>query len=88
MCSIREQYDPCYHLACDTIDDVSAEALDVNVDAIAYAIYNVASTTEAVNGVAGVEPKGTTPSEVVFDGPQGTFLGGGGSAVDHLHPAE
>ncbi len=74
-----DQYDPCYHLACDNIDDVSAEALDVNVDAIAYAIYNLAATTEAVNGVVGVEPKGTTPDEVVFDGPQGTFLGGGGA---------
>ena len=80
-----DQYDPCYHLACDTIDNPSETALDVNVDAIAYAIYNVASTTEAVNGVPGVEPKGTTPDEVVFDGPQGTFLGGGGfSAGDSL----
>lgn len=76
-----DQYDPCYHLACDTVDNVSHEAMDVNVDAIAYAIYNVASTSEAVNGVAGVEPKGTTPSEVTFDGPQGTFLGGGGMSA-------
>jgi Zn-dependent M28 family amino/carboxypeptidase len=76
-----DQYDPCYHLACDTIDNVSREAMEVNIDAIAYAIYNVASTTEAVNGVAGVEPKGTTPSEVTFDGPQGTFLGGGGMSA-------
>ncbi|NND74474.1 MAG: M20/M25/M40 family metallo-hydrolase [Ilumatobacter sp.] len=73
-----DQFDPCYHLACDTIDNVSEEAIEVNIDAIAYAIYNVAATTEAVNGVPGVEPKGTTPSEVVFDGPQGTFLSGGG----------
>lgn len=80
-----EQYDPCYHIACDTIDNVSAEALDVNVDAIAYAIYNLAATTEAVNGVAGVEPKGTTPDEVEFDGPQGTFLEGGGLSLHGEH---
>ncbi len=80
-----DQFDPCYHLACDTVDNVSVEAVEVNVDAIAYAIYNVAATTEAVNGVVGVEPKGTTPDEVVFDGPQGTFLGGGGfSAGDTI----
>ncbi len=80
-----DQYDPCYHLACDTIDNVSEEALEVNIDAIAYAIYNVASTTEAVNGVPGKTPKGTTPDEVVFDGPQGTFLGGGGmTAGDYI----
>jgi len=69
-----DQYDPCYHLACDTVDNVSVEAIEVNVDAIAYAIYNLAATTEAVNGVEGVEPKGITPDEVVPDGPQGTFL--------------
>ncbi|NNE12770.1 MAG: M20/M25/M40 family metallo-hydrolase [Ilumatobacter sp.] len=81
-----EQFDQCYHLACDTIDNVSAEALDVNIDAVAYAVYNLAATTEAVNGVAGVEPKGITPDEVVFDGPQGTFLnGGGGLSHDHVH---
>jgi Zn-dependent M28 family amino/carboxypeptidase len=69
-----DQYDPCYHLACDTFANVSVEAIEVNVDAIAYAIYNLAATTEAVNGVVGVEAKGITPDEVVPDGPQGTFL--------------
>ena len=69
-----DQYDPCYHLACDTFANVSVEAIEVNVDAIAYAIYNLAATTEAVNGVEGVEAKGITPDEVVPDGPQGTFL--------------
>lgn len=76
-----DQYDPCYHAACDTNLNPSDEALDVNVDAIAYAIYNLAATTEAINGVVGVEAKGTTPDEVVFDGPQGTFLGGGGMSA-------
>ncbi len=82
-----ESFDQCYHLACDTIDNVSAEAIEVNVDAVAYALFNVAATTEAVNGVAGVDPKGTTPDEVTFDGPQGTFLnGGGGLSAGHSHP--
>lgn len=78
-----DQYDPCYHQACDTIDNLSSEALEVNVDAIAYAIFNLAASTEAVNGVVGVEAKGITPDEVVFDGPQGTFLSGGGNSHDH-----
>ncbi|MFW2334099.1 M20/M25/M40 family metallo-hydrolase [Ilumatobacter sp.] len=82
-----DQFDPCYHLACDTIDNVSAEALDVNIDAVAYAVYNLASTTEAVNGVPGIEPKGITPDDVVFDGPQGTFAGGGGLSAGHSHPS-
>ena len=80
-----EQYDQCYHLACDTIDNVSFEALDTNLGAAAYATYVLASTTEAVNGVAGVEPKGTTPGDIELDGPQGSFTGGGGLGHDHDH---
>ncbi|HET6564991.1 MAG TPA: M28 family peptidase, partial [Xanthomonadales bacterium] len=33
-----EQYDPCYHQACDTYDNISLQALDVNSDAIAFVI--------------------------------------------------
>jgi len=47
------QYDPCYHLACDTFDNVSLEALDVNIDAVAYATLKYAMSTEDVNGVRG-----------------------------------
>ena len=32
-----QQYDPCYHLACDTFANVNTAALDNNSDAIAYA---------------------------------------------------
>jgi Zn-dependent M28 family amino/carboxypeptidase len=32
-----QQYDPCYHLACDTFANNSNHALDVNSDAVAYA---------------------------------------------------
>ena len=78
-----DQYDPCYHLACDTFDNVGVEPLEVNIDAVAYAIYNLAATTEAVNGVEGVEPKGITPDEVELDGPQLTFLPGGGGFTPH-----
>ncbi|MEU9577447.1 M28 family metallopeptidase [Streptomyces chilikensis] len=30
-------YDPCYHQACDTLDNISRAALDVNIDVIAHA---------------------------------------------------
>lgn len=84
-----DQYDPCYHIACDTVDNVSVEAMDVNIDAVAYAVFNLAASTEAVNGVAGIDPGGVTPDEVDIDGPQGTFLnGGGGFSLDKLHDAE
>ena len=81
-----EQFDQCYHEPCDTIDNVSREAIEVNVDAIAYAMYNLAASTEAVNGVEGVAVKGTTPEQVELDGPQGTFIDGvndGGLHADH-----
>jgi Zn-dependent M28 family amino/carboxypeptidase len=79
-----EQFDQCYHLACDTIDNVSVEALDVNIDAVAYAMFNVAASTELVNGVPGVKIPGPGPADVELDGPQGTFLDGGGG-LDHAH---
>jgi Zn-dependent M28 family amino/carboxypeptidase len=48
-----EQFDPCYHLACDTFDNISLEALDQNSDAAALAILNYGMNTESVNGVSG-----------------------------------
>lgn len=77
-----EQFDHCYHLACDTIDNVSREALDGDVDAVADAIFDLAASTETVNGVAGKPIPGPGPANVEIDGPQGTFLDGGGG-LDH-----
>ena len=45
-----DQYDPCYHLACDTFDNISLEVLDQNSDAIAHAVMTFAETTSSVNG--------------------------------------
>ena len=45
-----DQYDPCYHLACDTFDNISLEALDQMSDAAAHATLTFAMTTSAVNG--------------------------------------
>jgi Zn-dependent M28 family amino/carboxypeptidase len=43
-------YDPCYHQACDTIDNLSNTALDQMSDAIAHVTLTFAQTTSAVNG--------------------------------------
>ena len=48
-----EQYDPCYHAACDTFANRSDRALDVNADAIAYAVLQYAMNTQEVNGQRG-----------------------------------
>jgi Zn-dependent M28 family amino/carboxypeptidase len=48
-----DQYDPCYHLACDTFDNINLNAYDVNSDAVAFATLQYAMNTESVNGVRG-----------------------------------
>jgi Zn-dependent M28 family amino/carboxypeptidase len=52
------QYDPCYHIACDTYANVNLHALDVNSDAIAFAVLQYGMSTEDINGEHG---KGNFP---------------------------
>ena len=46
-------YDPCYNLACDTFANNNDIALDVNADAVAFAVLKYAMSTEDVNGEKG-----------------------------------
>jgi hypothetical protein len=48
-----QQYDPCYHLGCDDIDNLSMTALDQMSDAAAHATISLAQSTEAINGKRG-----------------------------------
>ena len=48
-----EQYDPCYHLACDTYNNISLHALDVNSDAVAFSVLQYAMNTENIEGKKG-----------------------------------
>jgi len=48
-----DQYDPCYHLACDTFDNINLEVLDLNADAVAASTLQYAMNTESVNGIKG-----------------------------------
>ncbi len=48
-----QQYDPCYHLACDTFANNNDAALDTNSDAVAYAVLQYAMNTADVNAVKG-----------------------------------
>ena len=45
-----QQYDPCYHQACDTYANNNDVALDNNSDAIAYSVISYAMSTELING--------------------------------------
>jgi Zn-dependent M28 family amino/carboxypeptidase len=53
-----QQYDPCYHLACDTYANVNETALDINSDAIGFSVLQYAMSTSDVNGKRG---KGNFP---------------------------
>jgi Zn-dependent M28 family amino/carboxypeptidase len=65
-------YDPCYHLACDTFDNINLGALAINSDAVAYATLVYGMNTSEINGQKG---KGNfkpptldfTPYPEVFD---------------------
>jgi Zn-dependent M28 family amino/carboxypeptidase len=45
-----QQYDPCYHQACDTFNNNSNAVLDLNADAIAAATLTYAMSTSSVTG--------------------------------------
>ncbi|GAA4397122.1 M28 family metallopeptidase [Fodinibacter luteus] len=60
-------YDPCYHQACDDIDNLSSKALDVNSDAIGFAVLQYAMSTVDVNGKPG---KGNFPPAQPTDKPR------------------
>lgn len=79
-----EQYDPCYHLACDTFDNISLEALDVNSDAVAFSTLQYAMNTSDINGKPG---KGNFP---VQPSAGSGMVGGsqGGLHDDHDHETE
>jgi Zn-dependent M28 family amino/carboxypeptidase len=75
-----EQFDPCYHEACDTFDNIDLHALEVNSDLIAFAQLTFAHSTESVNGVPGKRVPGPPFTLPAPAGPEGTFAedGGGG----------
>ena len=43
-------YDPCYHAACDDIDNLNLVALDEMADALAHGLLTFANTTSAAEG--------------------------------------
>lgn len=76
-----EQFDPCYHEACDTVRNVDFRALRINSDLVAFAMLRFAFSTEKVNGVEGERVPGRRlPLPWPPAGPEGTFTGEGGDA--------
>jgi Zn-dependent M28 family amino/carboxypeptidase len=50
---LEGQFDPCYHLACDTFANFSPVVLDQMADAAAHAVITLAQSTNVVNGKRG-----------------------------------
>jgi Zn-dependent M28 family amino/carboxypeptidase len=75
-----EQFDPCYHEVCDTLENVNLHALEVNSDLIAFAQLTFAYSTEAVNGVPGKRVPGPKLILPPPAGPEGTFVTDGGAS--------
>jgi Zn-dependent M28 family amino/carboxypeptidase len=49
--TLAGQYDPCYHLACDTYpSNINNKVLNIMSDSVAHATLTFAQTTSAVNG--------------------------------------
>jgi Zn-dependent M28 family amino/carboxypeptidase len=51
-------YDPCYHQACDTVENVDIAGFEQMADAAAHATLVFAETTSAVNGTSKGQAKG------------------------------
>ena len=59
---VGEQYDPCYHAACDTSANVDLEVLEEMADAAAHATLTFAMTSSAVSGTGRGMPTGMLPT--------------------------
>jgi len=77
-----QQYDPCYHLACDTFANNNDFALDVNSDAVAYAVLQYSMNTSDINAVRG---KGNFPPPAGSSTSTGSGIGSGGGLHDDDH---
>jgi Zn-dependent M28 family amino/carboxypeptidase len=66
--TVGAQFDPCYHLACDTFANNNNHALDVNADSIGFATLWFSYSTQSVNGVPGMR----VPGNFTLPAPAGT----------------
>jgi Zn-dependent M28 family amino/carboxypeptidase len=76
------QYDPCYHIACDTFANNNDTGLDEMSDAAAHSVYTFARTKEDVTNGGRLKPGGNgTPPLANSTGPGNNA--GGGLHADH-----
>lgn len=75
-----EWYDPCYHQACDDLDNVAMDALEANSDAIAHAVLTYAFDASPVTGEGGGRPVSPPGQHET-----GTPIGADGEQADGGH---
>jgi Zn-dependent M28 family amino/carboxypeptidase len=68
--TLGDQYDPCYHLACDTFANISLKVLNQNSDAAAHSVLTFAMTTSSVNGTDKGKGLGKWENGMEFRGSQ------------------
>jgi Zn-dependent M28 family amino/carboxypeptidase len=56
-----EPYDPCYHLSCDNLGNLSLRGLEEMADAAAHATYVLAQSPKLPRGTAPVAARGAAP---------------------------
>jgi Zn-dependent M28 family amino/carboxypeptidase len=78
-----EAYDPCYHLACDTIDNVNMLALEEMGDAVAHTLLTFAFDTRTVNGGGKGHPVSAPGQHTTAGGTSSVASAGG--LHDHEH---
>ena len=83
--TVGQQYDPCYHLACDTYANNNNFALDINSDAVAFSTLQFAMNTSNINAVSG---KGNFPPLDGGGAGAGTGTGGGLHFDEHAPETE
>ena len=76
-----EQFDPCYHQACDTFDNVDLHALEVNSDLIAFAHADLRLLDRDGERRPGQEGAGSELTLPTPAGPEGTFAEEDGGLV-------
>ena len=70
-----EQYDPCYHEACDDISNLSVEALNEMSDGVAHATLTYAEDREVLVGPSSTRARSYSASDASASGVYGEFKG-------------
>jgi Zn-dependent M28 family amino/carboxypeptidase len=70
-----EQYDPCYHEACDDISNLSVEALNEMSDGVAHATLTYAEDREVLVGPSSTRARSYSANDASASGVYGEFKG-------------